>query len=260
MEPVNAEAALGSLLSAPHEGNVWTGFDVRGWAASIWILHAMYETDELPSSMTYDEERRIERDAGVVDEIPPVLEGVLEDAVATGGGLGPSSAPGGGWRRLRWLDLAERLGSNPLGRLPSYKSFPFTSWPVNIRPPSEGSLDREQLERLCEHLGAASGADSPCYVFFARLPSGRLNVHDEEPLVYQGSIAEILPLYDEGELGGGPTNIWSSDRAWFVYTDWDLWGTKVSGSPELIRQLREDSELEAVELALRAPRSEDRRS
>ena len=39
-------------------------------------------------------------------------------------------------------------------------------------------------------------------------------------------------------------NIWPAAREWFVYTDWDGWGTKVSGPAELIERLAADPELE----------------
>lgn len=248
MEQVEADPALRWILNAVHEGDDWAGFDVTGWAASVWLLHAMYETDELPSSISYEEERRIERAAGVVED-NSVIGGLLENAAATGGQLGPSSNPGVGWYRLRWLELAQRLAIDPLSRVPSSQSFPFTSWPVNIRPPAEGSLDREQLERLCDHLAAITDVGVDCYVFFARLASGRVDDR-EEPLVYRGAVADILKLYDADDLSGGPTNIWAADRAWFVYTDWDLWGTKVSGPTKLIERLRNDPELETEDLTI----------
>jgi len=37
------------------------------------------------------------------------------------------------------------------------------------------------------------------------------------------------------------------DRSWFLYTDWDLWGTKVSGSQSLIDELISDPDLETLE-------------
>ena len=61
-------------------------------------------------------------------------------------------------------------------------------------------------------------------------------------------LSDVLVLYDDEEMGGGPSNIWAADRSWFVYTDWDLWGTKVSGSAHLIGSLFADNDMEAVEL------------
>lgn len=112
MELVDAERALEWIRAAAGGGNEWVGFDVAGWDASVWILHAMYETDRLPESLIYDDERKIELAAGLIED-PPELAGVLDGAVLIGGGLGPSAAPGQGWRRLRWQELAERLGQRP---------------------------------------------------------------------------------------------------------------------------------------------------
>jgi hypothetical protein len=41
-----------------------------------------------------------------------------------------------------------------------------------------------------------------------------------------------------------------SDKSWFIYSDWDLWGTKVSGSHELARRVLADNRLETVTLAV----------
>jgi hypothetical protein len=48
------------------------------------------------------------------------------------------------------------------------------------------------------------------------------------------------------ERHGSPTNIWPGDNAWFVYTDADLWGTRVSGTDDLIQAITGDDELEAI--------------
>jgi hypothetical protein len=98
---------------------------------------------------------------------------------------------------------------------------------------------------LLGHLSALSSRTCECYAYFARLPTGRL--HDTDRLVvYRGELANVLEIYDNDEVGAGPANLWAADRSWFTYTDWDLWGTKVSGSPELIDALVADTELEAV--------------
>jgi hypothetical protein len=43
-----------------------------------------------------------------------------------------------------------------------------------------------------------------------------------------------------------PNNIWPEDRSWFVFTDADLWATKVSGSLELTKDLVQTGELETI--------------
>lgn len=129
----------------------WAACNAVGWPAHTWILHAMYETDQLPRGLTHDDVHRAELGAGTkpptvigdvnLDETPGVL--------VTGGRLRRSGSPGAGWTRLRWLELAARLrvdllasGSPPCGRW-----FPYGSWPVNTRPPAEGSPDLSEQPR-----------------------------------------------------------------------------------------------------------------
>lgn len=43
-----------------------------------------------------------------------------------------------------------------------------------------------------------------------------------------------------------PSNWWPLDESWMVYTDWDLWATKVSGPSELITSIESDQDLECT--------------
>ena len=52
---------------------------------------------------------------------------------------------------------------------------------------------------------------------------------------------------DERFEGAAPNNIWPADRSWMVFTDYDLWATKVSGSHALIADLLNEPELEAIQ-------------
>jgi hypothetical protein len=251
---VDASEALSWVRAASKDGDEWVGFNAAGWSASAWILHAMYECDELPESLTHDDEHRIELAAGVIKPVQIGNVNLDDFTRVTGAPLGQSSSPGRGWRRLAWAELTARLGVDPFAAwpLPCHRSFPYRSWPSNIRPPAEGTLDREQLERLCAHLTESSDADSECYAFVARLPSGRVDDRQDGLLVYRGTLPEVLALYDDGQVGG-PSNLWAADRSWFTYTHWDLWGTKVSGGDELVGTLFVDGELEVVELPLETP-------
>jgi hypothetical protein len=126
------------------------------------------------------------------------------------------------------------------------RSFPYTSWPANIAPPGEGSLDREQFVRLLEHLAAITpkGDRLPCFAFYAMVMVGEY----EHDTIFTCELRQLIDLYDEEDLPGSPNNIWPSDRSWLVYTDADLWATKVSGSGDLIEGLLADRELEAISL------------
>jgi hypothetical protein len=227
------------------------GFDPQGWERQIWVLHAMYEADDRPSELSHDEIHRIERLAGTVEPLvvgDVNLDDLLSDAVVIGGAIGASGDPGEGWRRLRWSELAARLDVDPfaLEVPPSYRSFPFRSWPANIAPPAEGSLDREQFRSLLNGLaaGSAAGWDTTCIAYRCQLRTGDFDNH----AMHRCSLRELSHLYDDN--AGAPNNIWPEDRAWFVYTDHDLWATKVSGRPALIDALRADPALEAVLLRL----------
>jgi hypothetical protein len=167
----------------------------------------------------------------------------------TGAAVGRSGWLGRGWERLRWGELADRLQVNPfdIGLPPCFRSFPYKSWPVNIAPPGEGSLDHEQFVRLVDQLGVISPeADrTECFAYYSPLATGVFDV----PTVYRGKLRGLADLCAESR-SGSPANIWPEDRSWFVYTDWDLWATKLSGDRELLHRALEDEELEAVVLDL----------
>jgi hypothetical protein len=226
----------------------FSGYDAEGWERQIWVLHAMYEADDRPSGLSHDEVRRIELGAGTVE--PQVVGNVnldeLPGAVVIGSAVGASGDPGEGWRRLRWSELAARLKVDPfeLDVPPCYRSFPYRSWPANIAPPGEGSLDREQFLSLLNCLARVTigGWDTTCITYRSPLATGDFNNHT----LHRCLLNQLSDLYDE--RSGAPSNLWPEDRAWFIYTDWDLWATKVSGSPSLIDGLRAHPALETVTL------------
>jgi hypothetical protein len=252
LSPEAAELAAEWLEAACPHGSL-TGYDVGGWPANLWVVHAMYETKQLPGGLTHDDVGRMERAARAGTEPPPepgsvekVLEELLEESWLIGSALGASAAPGNGWERLFWDELGRRLNHDPwaLDAPPCFRSFPYKSWPANIRPPAEGSLDREQAAGLVEHLAAVSldGAQTPCFALFAGLPVSEFDAK----VVYTGELGDLLGLYDEREFG--PANLWPEDKAWLTYSDYDLWGTRVDGSDELVALLRADPELETIDL------------
>jgi hypothetical protein len=100
---------------------------------------------------------------------------------------------------------------------------------------------------VCEHLAALDGDDRPVLAYYALLATSDWNGGD---MLFRGPIGDLAGHYDDPAVLGSPNNIWPEDRSWFVYTDNDLWGTKVSGSPTLIATLSQDRDLETVELPL----------
>jgi hypothetical protein len=255
LNPTDADRAVEWLEAAYPHGSV-TGYDVGGWPASIWIPHAMYEAADIPEGLTHDDVERIEKAARVGFEpergLTPsesVLERLVDESWNIGSPLGASSAPEGNWRRLFWSELAERLEVDPwaLDVPPCHRSFPFKSWPANIRPPAEGSLDSEQLARLIEHLAAVSaeGGETACWALLASLPTSEVG---RAKIVYSGKLGEVIALYDRSDFG--PANIWPAGREWLTYSDQDLWATRVDGPQELVARLRDDPEVETVDLQL----------
>jgi hypothetical protein len=65
-----------------------------------------------------------------------------------------------------------------------------------------------------------------------------------DPIVVTRRLSELPDFYDWEAAVGSPSNIWPEDRSWFVYTDSDLHGTRVSGPAELIASLAADNALE----------------
>ncbi len=71
---------------------------------------------------------------------------------------------------------------------------------------------------------------------------------DFDTLTLLNGPLDAIPGLMEGEQPRStPSNFWPEDRAWFVWADWDLWATKVSGTAALIQDLRNDPELETLD-------------
>jgi hypothetical protein len=224
----------------------YCGFNAVGWEADTWILNAMYEHGQ-QTDITHQEVRQHQLEHGLVD---PVMVGSVnldERTVSTGIGLGLTKSPGPGWRRLRWSELADRVPSpmESSGVPPCCRWFSYSSWPANIRPPGEGSLDLESLQALIGILIAEStdGSATRCRCYFSPLAGGGL----VNQRVFVGALGEIVSLSVEESYS--PSNLWPEDGSWFVYTDADLSGTKVSGSADLISMLDACSELETLHLS-----------
>ncbi|WP_212829948.1 hypothetical protein [Catellatospora sp. TT07R-123] len=228
------------------------GFDPGSRPDAVWILHAMYEWESGPTRTTHQDLRRSLLEAGMVE--PNVVGGIDVDAwgvIETGGQVGRSQHPGQGWRRLRWHELAQRLGEPVVaeGEQPCFRSLagahPDGSWPASVEPPAEGSLDREGWSRLVELLlqWAPMGAATPCLAYLSPGHSP-----DDQARVLAGPLGAAAALYDHDFGDGSPANLWPVDRAWVTWSDWDLWGTKVSGPSDLVEAVLADSGLEAVRL------------
>ncbi|WP_240509147.1 hypothetical protein [Streptomyces agglomeratus] len=234
-------------------GDGLTGFMPPAMPDAVWVLNAMYEYEQGPVDVSYHEHSQACLADGSAQ--PHVVEGVdLAVSITTGGGLGRARHPGPGWRRLLWTELARRTGDLivPDGLMPSYRCFPSAknegSWPLGAVPPTEGSLDRETWNQLIAILTQYSpaGPDTRCLAYYNPLTLGAAdfdNLH-----VRAGRLGDAEILYDQSEADFSPSDLWADDRSWVLCTDYDLWGTKIAGSPALVNALLNDSEIEAIRL------------
>jgi hypothetical protein len=148
---------------------------------------------------------------------------------------------------VRWTDLASRLGL-ALGHPevpPAQPWFADTRFPARLQGPDEGSIDIVSLDGLVRCLAqhGSLGLDAPCVALYS--PVGA-NEYDEIVL-FEGPLSALSTLVDPSQgRYSMPNNIWAKDHSWFVYTDVDLWATKVSGPESLIDRLRADPDLEAL--------------
>lgn len=234
-------------------GDGVTGFMPPPMPDAVWVLNAMYEHEQGPGGVSYDDHLRALVADGALEPDPVAGIDLNTLGTATGGGLGRAAHPGDGWRRLRWAELAERTGDPlvPEGHLPCLHCFPSAkkngSWPLGICPPTEGSLDRETYDRLIEILieQSPAGPDTSCLAYYTPLMFGCDfdNLH-----IRAGRLGDAKALYDNAEADFSPSNLWAADRSWVACTDYDLWGTKVAGPAPLIEALLDDSYIEAIRL------------
>ncbi|MDK1475450.1 hypothetical protein QNO07_18840 [Streptomyces sp. 549] len=199
----------------------FTGYEAPGRPDSAWVLGGMYERGATARDSVNHSQSRDEH-------------------------------PGPGWKRLRWAELAARIGDPvvPQGLYPCFRCFPSAKG-AGIRPgsvewPAEGSLDRPTWDQLIRFLTAHSpqGADTPCLAYY-----NPIVVRDfENGHVRSGSLGDAQALFDHPDILYTPSNLWAADRSWVVCTDYDSWGTKVCGPRPLVEALLADIELEAVRL------------
>jgi hypothetical protein len=247
MRRVHDDSLVGWLRSRTKGGNL-TGMDVAGWPASTWILHTIHERPDLRSDLTDDDVNRLrllrrDQPETVIDDVDLDALLALRDMERRW-----HDPWGSEWARVRWRELAERSGVE-LGHAhlaPGQAWLADTALPANVVGPEEGSLDVESMESLMRYLTDHEhlGTDPTCFALYAQLPASEF----DEPVLFTGPLSAIPSLVDAGEGPYAiPNNFWPEDRSWFVYTDYDNWATKVSGSESLIGLLRSAPDLETVD-------------
>ena len=193
-------------LGGVESGGAVTGFDPEGWEASIWIAHAMYELPGMDVDYTHDDAHKARLATGI--EEPTIIGSVNLDEVftVTGGQLGLVGRPSEGWVRIRWSELAARMGTSMDDQEfpPCFKWFPYRSWPASMEPPPEGSLDEISLNGLIPHLVGAARADE-CVAAYGLVAAGALV---DATRCFGGPISRVKELIDQSEWRiGTPSNI-----------------------------------------------------
>ncbi len=198
-----------------------TGYEAPGCPDAAWVLGGMYERGESAGDSLNDGQSRAEH-------------------------------PGPGWQRLRWAELAARLGDPvvPPGLYPCFRCFPSAKAAGlrtgSIEWPPEGSLDRPTWDQLIRFLTEHShrGADTPCLAYYNPL----ITQNFEYGQIRSGRLGDTRVLFDNPDTLYTPSNLWAADRSWVICTDYDLWGTKVCGPHPLVEALIADADIEAVRL------------
>ena len=245
---VPSQDGLGWLVASAGNGSYFTGTDATGWEDSTWILNPFYE---LPFEGTAPSHDKV-HSARIAREVEPrVINGFDLDAASTttGSSQGYERRPPVEWQRRTWSEMQARFPQDHPsgGRPPCYRWFPVESFPANISLPSFGSLPEEDFAELIGVLG--NNSSSPiCSVYFADVFDHLLGP-DKAP-VYDTRLRDLPTIIQEASKEQQvftPANLWPPDRSWLVYTDYDLWATKVSGSRDLIEELQTNPLLETLD-------------
>lgn len=221
---------------------------------ALWPRASASETDWL-AGLTQDDGVTGYEAPGLPDAAW-VLGGMYERGGSAGESVNTSQSrsehPGPGWERLRWAELAARIGDPvvPQDSYPCFRSFPSAKeagmCSGTIEWPAEGSLDRPTWDALVRFLTAHStdGADTACLAYYNPIIAGDFEIGH----VRSGRLGNARALFDNPDILYTPSNLWAADRSWVVCTDYDLWGTKVCGTRPLVETLLADPDIEAVRL------------
>ncbi|TAA72838.1 hypothetical protein [Planococcus salinarum] len=144
--------------------------------------------------------------------------------------------------RLRLMELAEKYGLEFSKELSSASiRLKLNGYPRYLITGEEGDIEPETLQALVRLLQQFIREDS-CYFLY-----GLLKTEDYIDTLFRGELAEVLELPKRAGLRGTPTYWWPADKAWCLYTDYDLDFSLVGGSRELIDALLAHDFLECIE-------------
>ncbi|MCP1413673.1 hypothetical protein [Paenarthrobacter sp. A20] len=232
----------------------WPGDDVLasaetavlppGCEDSVWILHNQYvcPAGVDPGSLAWE-------------EIPDIY----------------TVAPPVEFIRFRWSEVARIKGVPLRGAFwdglevpPCFRWEAFLGWDEAalvlpgasfVYQPKDATIGQIELEELLPVLQAATTSYRLEAVFSAvgRAEddiAGQVIGADGymHRRVFYFNTGDLLPaLLRRDPPYETPEFWWPEDRSWLVWTDWDLLGSKVFGSKELIEALRRHPELEALD-------------
>jgi hypothetical protein len=149
--------------------------------------------------------------------------------------------------RRRWRDVTDE----DLAAVSKARGWPPNAmylirnlhWPdIEVE---EGVFGGESLTVLLGIVGESSGPDVACFAYYGMVPANEY----ESLTVLEGTLSSISGLTGNDDLfrGLSPSNWWPADRSWFVWTDYDLTATRVSGSRALIETVRSHPQLETLD-------------
>lgn len=231
----------------------WLGEDVvnaaetavlpPGCDDSVWILHNQYVCP-----LGVDPGLLAEEDKGPIYLVAPPSEFV----------------------RIRWSEVANIKGVPLRGAFRGLEVPPCFRWDAMVGwdeaglilpgadfvyQPMSGTIGQVELEALLPLLQSATKTQRVQGIFAAadRYADDILGVVVGADGIRRRQIVSfeleaLLPALLEPTLPNHtPEFWWPEDRAWAVWTDWDLLGSKVFGSKELIETLRRHPDLETLD-------------
>lgn len=157
---------------------------------------------------------------------------------------------GARWRRVTWASYLARPGNESTVRSvpPCFRWFEHPVMSPTVRWPEDGTLDPETFASLIDVLARSAPGPEPveCVAFWGRLAVPHQDGDRDE--LWTGPLSALPDLVQAngGPYRSTPTNFWAHDRSWFVWSDHDLMGTRVSGSLALVDAVRGHPELETV--------------
>ncbi len=229
----------GWITDPLREESLHTGLPAPWMPSCVRILHAAWES---PGPSLGVSHHQVRAEALATGEIEPVHIGDVDMEVGILTGVsGRMETPPQGWRRLRWSEIAARIGVelDPTEASLEGQLLPFLtdrSWPSSVVPPPEGTLDELSLRVLADILQVLHRGLTIAY-----------STRDDwfgDGGFSRGTVREVWEL--SMERGYSPNNWWPDDRSWLVCTDYDSQATDFFGDAQVVEAVATVPELETL--------------